>query len=431
MRACVAGLAVTAALAGCRVSSETFVETDAGLDFVEVSSFPMTPNDDLDLLFVLDDSPGTITVNASTAMAFPTLVSNLKTTMNVLPNLHLGVITGDMGTTGGDNIAGPAIGSGPGACSGSGKSGNLRIGTAQITSGVFLSDVGNSDLTRTKNYTSSIEIAFNAMANVGGDGCEYEQPLLAARRALDRNLANVNFLRPSAALAIVFVTNEDDCSFKSSGFLLDNSFGALTSFRCTRTGITCDYGGATPADMDVPGPKASCHSNDAGPLVPLTDFIQFFKTLKPEPRMVAVRNIAAPVKNLAVEMRPAGPALQHACSNGVDGDPAVRLDQVADAISPHRTLDACVTGSAGYDAQMTSLGQQLSALTGRSCFDRDIPMGTECIVEVNGQPIVQCGTTMGTCYKLNLPGAVQGCPFASVTILPAGMSGWGTVRCRL
>ena len=51
--------------------------------------------------------------------------------------------------------------------------------------------------------------------NVGTDGSGKEQPLRAAKLALSEPLlgaANAGFLRPGARLAIVFVTDDDDCS---------------------------------------------------------------------------------------------------------------------------------------------------------------------------------------------------------------------------
>jgi hypothetical protein len=56
---------------------------------------------------------------------------------------------------------------------------------------------------------------FQANVLVGTAGTGKEQAFLAARRALDASVAggvNVGFLRPGARLAIVFVSDEDDCS---------------------------------------------------------------------------------------------------------------------------------------------------------------------------------------------------------------------------
>lgn len=55
---------------------------------------------------------------------------------------------------------------------------------------------------------------FDANVRVGADGSGKEQPFLAARLALSDRLADANagFLRPGARLAVIFVTDEDDCS---------------------------------------------------------------------------------------------------------------------------------------------------------------------------------------------------------------------------
>lgn len=56
---------------------------------------------------------------------------------------------------------------------------------------------------------------FEANVLVGTTGTGKEQPFLAARRALEASVeggVNAGFLRPGARLAIVFVSDEDDCS---------------------------------------------------------------------------------------------------------------------------------------------------------------------------------------------------------------------------
>src|SRR5205085_370199 len=60
---------------------------------------------------------------------------------------------------------------------------------------------------------------------------------------------NGGFLRDNAALAIVMVTNEDDCSVRSDSLLLSptvnsvtdlSGLGALQSYRCNEFGHLCD-----------------------------------------------------------------------------------------------------------------------------------------------------------------------------------------------
>jgi hypothetical protein len=423
----VAGLA---SLSACRVSSERFVATDAGLDFVEVMAAPGAPNNDLDILFVIDDSPRSDLLRSAFMLGVPGFMANLKTTTGLLPNVHIGVITPDMGATGTDDTSsGQTVGSGAGACLDRGRNGALRVGGASVT-GTFVSDIREMSGIRTTNYTGSINDALVAMATVGSSGCEFEQPLAAARKALDGNPVNAGFLRASASLAVVFVTNEDDCSFRTSTFLTDPALGNQDSFRCTRYGVTCDYRGVSVVDMAEGGPKASCHAREGGLLADVADYVGFFQSLKKEePRMVVVRNLAADAGSLAVEIRPTGPALQHNCALGIDGDPAVRLDQVADGLGGRRTLDACsLPGSTGYNDQMRTLALQLSGLTGRRCLEREVPADAECVVQSGEDIVPSCATVSDSCYTLEPPDVE--CPYGRITLAPE-RDLWLTMRCRL
>jgi hypothetical protein len=55
---------------------------------------------------------------------------------------------------------------------------------------------------------------FGCIATLGMDGCGFEQPLKAVLKALTTHAdrANAGFLRPDSILAVVFLTDEDDCS---------------------------------------------------------------------------------------------------------------------------------------------------------------------------------------------------------------------------
>ena len=79
------------------------------------------------------------------------------------------------------------------------------------------------------NYSGTLAGAFSAMASLGASGCGFEQPLQAAKNALNNNPANAGFLRPNASLALFFVTDEDDCSISHSTILGSDTttFGPL------------------------------------------------------------------------------------------------------------------------------------------------------------------------------------------------------------
>jgi hypothetical protein len=365
---------------------------DAGDGRVEVARVPVTANRDIDFLFVVDDSPSMLDKQTNLKNNFPNFINVLNTIEGGFPNVHIGVVTTDLGTKGADDAtAGPGIGSGPGSCSGSGKAGALQTNGSLLVTGTFISDTKNTDGTRTVNYTGTLANAFSAIASVGASGCGMEQPLEAAKRALSNNPANAGFLRATASLAIVFVTDEDDCSISHSTLFGPDAttLGPLQSFRCTRFGITCDTGGKTSDEMNTVGVKSQCHSNESSQyLTRIGDYETFFKGLKPDPNHVMIGALMAPTTPFAVELRtpPGGgapiTALAHSCtyqgSVGAEvGDPAVRIEQFAQRFSRHNISTVCQQDMSGPLAQ---LALQARGLVGDACLNRDIATPYDCIV---------------------------------------------------
>jgi len=79
------------------------------------------------------------------------------------------------------------------------------------------------------NYKGKIEDVFTCIATLGESGCGFEQPFAAITRALGvdgRGAApyeSASFLRVDAALAIILLTNEDDCSASEGVPLFDTA----------------------------------------------------------------------------------------------------------------------------------------------------------------------------------------------------------------
>lgn len=358
------------------------LDAGAGVDGppTEHKDVPVTINRDLDLLFLVDDSPSMADKQVNLRANFPNFINVLNALPGGLPNLHLGVISTDLGTMGaGDSAPGPAIGSGPGACNGMGKSGNLVINGAPIT-GNFLIDVATGTGTRMTNYTGTLAAAFAAMANSGSGGCGFEQHLEAIRRALGNNAQNAGFLRTTALLAIVILTDEDDCSIAHSTMFGPDqaTLGVLSSFRCTRFGVTCDTGGTTSDEMNQVGTKASCHSNEASQFMThVQDYVQFVRGLKANPADVIVAAISGPPTPVATELRSPGaggaaiPALTHSCNyTGAMGlevaDPGVRLQQFLDGFPDRSSFSTvCQQDLSGGLAQIAQL---ITNTIGTSCF---------------------------------------------------------------
>jgi hypothetical protein len=361
-----------------------------------VAIVPAVENPAVDLLFMIDDSTNLDMTN-NLKESFPALLDRLS--VRQFPNLHIGVVTSDLGTSAaGDPAPGPGLGTGPGMCAGNGKNGNLQ-NSGNVVQGTFISDVAASDGTRVTNYSGTLADAFTSIASVGAAGCGFEQHLEAVPRALDGNPANDGFLRTDANLAVVIVGDEDDCSLEHSSLLSSDTstLGPLQSFRCTHYGVTCDDGGATPDDMNAPGPKGHCHSNESSEyLTHLADENAFLDGLKPDPRMLMVGAIVGDPEPVTVELRPPPgggtpiPALGHSCqytdfSNSAEvADPAVRDVELASMFDRHAVGTIC---QQDLSAPLVEIARQIDSMTGSPCLVRDIAMPADCTVSDDAGPV--------------------------------------------
>ena len=408
------------ALVGCQGSTVEVGQLD------EVLEMPTIPNRDIDMLFVIDNSPSMLDKQTAMIASFPKMMDALGTLDGGLPNLHIGVVTSDMGTKGSmDSSPGPSIGSGPGQCTGHGDDGALQhydgaVPAPELGGALYISDLGNADGSRTRNYTGALRDVFTKIASVGANGCGFEQHFASMRRALG-NSANGDFVRPTAGLAVVIVADEDDCSMSHSTMIGADvtTLGPLLSFRCTRFGIECDDGGATTDAMNQVGPKAACHPRaDSAYVEDVQPFVDFLSTLKGDPRGVMVAAIAAPAAPVEIELRtPAGggtavPALAHSCMyTGTDGltqvgDPAVRIHALVDAF-PNRGSFSTVC-SDDLSLSLSSVGYTAKKLVGDPCIDTALAdtsaaPGLQPLCEVldGTEPTPACdGTNLDHCWQV-------------------------------
>ncbi len=391
-----------------------------------VAEVPVAPPRDIDLLFVVDDSPSMLDKQKNLVANFPAFVNVLGSLPGGLPNLHLGVITSDMGvTTSTGQMGSPVV-----SCTGSGKGGNLRIGTAPVD-GAYLVDVADG-AGRDTNYTGTLADAFTAMASVGANGCGFEQTLGAMRAALDNNPANAGFLRPDALLGVVFVTDEDDCTISDPTIFGPESLalGPRQSFRCTRFGVTCAQGGATSDAMNEVGAKSQCSDNTASTLIdPVMPYREFLLGVKGgDASQVIVAGIMGDSEPVAVELRTIpgsptiAPALAHSCTyqgeptaenpSGTEvADPGTRL-QTFFSVFPGRSTITTICQRDLSDS-LQQIGQLVTSSLGSGCIgeaiadaDAETPgFQPDCIVEdvvgTTATAIAACGPTpTGTCWSL-------------------------------
>ncbi|HJX64057.1 MAG TPA: hypothetical protein VJ860_08900 [Polyangia bacterium] len=228
----------------------------------------VSPERNIDILFMVDNSPSMDPKQTALANNFPKMIAALEKLPGGLPDVHIGVVSSNMGAGNGamggncgnglgdrgllwgndpnDMTASVAAGSAypvtPAGC-------GLNLGARWISD---IQDPNNPG--RIRNYDPATPLAsvFSCLAKaVGVAGCGQEHQLQATRVALipqvGINEANNGFLRPNAYLAIVLITDEDDCSADNNNDNNDNMFdmvgkrdvGDTTSLRCAARGHLC------------------------------------------------------------------------------------------------------------------------------------------------------------------------------------------------
>jgi len=315
----------------------------------------------LDLLFVIDDSAAMATLDAKLATAYPALAAAFAPQDQQPLDLHVAVVSASLGGGRFTDVPGCEAGS-PGD-----RQGRFShpADSGLLPGETFMRMNGGP-----VNFTKDPGEVFAALARLGYTGCPYPQPLEAARRALMKaqdptDADNAGFLRDDAALGIVIITNQDDCSVPADSDLFDprqltvaDPYGAARPYRCAEFGWLCD--GMSPphalSPRSDPVPLDACTADPTGGhLTALAEVRAFLVGLKASPDDVMISMIAGPnqpvVLGHGVAMpaggTPAGdsPALEASCS-GTGGEsalPAVRLKSFADTFGPNGLfLPACV-----------------------------------------------------------------------------------------
>lgn len=380
-------LAAAGVLTGCPDRSISEINPLQGR--VEAKDIPIKINRKVDILFLIDNSPSMADKQKNLADNFPKFIDVLDSIQGGRPDVHIAVVTSDMGSNGSlDPMPGPAVGQlNNGRCAGFGDAGVMKMpaGVTTTPGNVFLADELNMDGSRVgPNFNGSMSDAFARMATVGAAGCGFEQHLEAMKQALEPVTAsNRGFLRSEAFLAVIFIADEDDCSMEHSSLISADTgmLGPLQSFRCTRYGITCDTSGGDADAMNRVGVKAKCHPNEESPyLTKIADYVTFLKNLKPDdPDRVIVAGIMGPTEPVATEMRvPKGesvavPALAHSCTYvGGDGmpevaDPAIRLRFFLDQF-PNRSTFAPIC-QRDLSGGLQQIGELLKTVIGDPCIE--------------------------------------------------------------
>jgi hypothetical protein len=377
-------------------------------------SIPQSAERDVDMLFVIDNSGSMLGEQAILRANFPALMKELKDMAGGLPNVHLGVATTDLGTgmfqiTYCEEVGGDAGNLVKGNCLNP-TGGKKYIIDVEPTDCDISKDTNNNCLSHTcgqtncaheptttfvldsltqcprcRNYSGeSLEDVFSCIADLGTMGCGFEQPLEAMYKALEPgNTANTGFIRENAFLAILLITDEDDCS-ASNPQLYDNTqvdinstLGPLTSYRCFEWGITCDINSRTHQ-----GTRVDCKPRDDGAalLHPLSTYIKFLQDLK-DPQMLVVAAIAGPVTPTTDGLQmvvglddQSQPKLQYSCITALDGGgavPGIRIYNLITAFNEGEDMGTWAYSSicsADYTPAMAGLGNKIKDILEFQCL---------------------------------------------------------------
>jgi hypothetical protein len=438
------------------------------------NNFQETVNRQIDLLFMIDDSSSMETAQANLKANMGNFMDVLKNLMGGLPDLHVAVVTSDMGAGDGSSIMG---------CSTNGDNGVFRYmasGGCAATgftdpNATFLIDSGGNNPT-TNFGSQDITAVFQCITTVGASGCGFEHQLASVARALGADGAqpppeNAGFLRPDAYLGIVLLTNEDDCSgppndplFEPTSSQLMSMYGPTANFQCNEWGHLCSLNGGpamqpsryapnnlptdtvtythpmagTPGAVDA---ASNCQSFENSPvLTPVGSIADGIKGLKGDP---ANQILVAALTGLNEGPSSSGytvtwataptpdtgpwPKIAHSCgsenSSTSFADPAPRVEQFVNQFGANGLLDTFC--QANYGTSLTTIATKLSQLIGPKCIVGQVAtkpntMDPDCTVTElapnMNDPLHPIPTVIPYCDNPNTPANSTNTPCWALTV---------------
>ena len=286
----------------------------------------------VDVLFVIDNGPSMAEEQPVLKEQFAAFVSRFVQRTGMPPNLHVAAITSDMGT-GDSQVFG---------CTRFGEAGALRVNTrlagCHALEGGFLRNVYHFGGARETNYPGSLLDGFRCISQLGTHRCSVSQPLEAMRVALQQQVANDSgFVRDDAILAVIFVTDKDDCSTVNSSFLAPSRPSLSTSFLCFEHGIVCDT-----AVSGRWGAQTNCRPNaESAFLHDVDQYVEFLIGLKPTGQVI-VGGLYGDDQAVVITPGASGPTLEASCSGALgQAFPAIRLHGFAQSVSDLTSVSIC------------------------------------------------------------------------------------------
>ena len=370
----------------------------------------------VDLLFMVDDSGSMAPKQNELKSRFPQFIAQLDSfaTAGHAADYHIGVVTSSLGAPGY-----------AGTCSNLGAKLQQR-GQAKTNTAGCTGPTGNFMVYNQLNHaqdnfdaTQGAAATFSCMASVvdsdcstGHCGCGFEAQLESVYQALHDTtiVENTGFLRDDAILAIIWVTDEDDCSVDTTTSLFsDPNLGPINSYRCAQNGIVCD-GVLLPStpQASFSNCKPATYAESNKRLTDLEKYVSFFTQsntaggVKADPRDVILAAITAPADPVG-SFTAKGPAncgtlvggmgvtsctnISHSCKLDTDpgnffGDPAERLRYVVGKAQNHAITSIC---DSSYATALQAIGQKIVDALQPSCLSSPLKL-----VTVNGSPRPDC-----------------------------------------
>lgn len=230
----------------------------------------------LDLVVMIDNSPGMASKVSKFNKQFPKLLTALKDpTDGTYPDLRVALLDSDLGT-GGAYSTGSCGPNDSNQQNAYGDVGNFQMRGA-TGCGMRSGDALWIEYSKGTpvNYSGDLGTVFSCLAtNLGSMGCGEEHPLQAFEFGLiaqnlhgGNNSAQNSFLRPEAYLGLVFLSDEDDCSAATNDGMFGDKpelRGESASLRCATRGHACrganlsDDGPGYPTNQMFQTDLASC-----------------------------------------------------------------------------------------------------------------------------------------------------------------------------
>ena len=424
----------------------------------EMSLFQQAINRNIDIVFVIDNSVSMQPEQTNVVANFPVFINVLKNLPGGLPDVHIAVVTSDMGA---GAFSADVMG-----CEHPDNGAfvdQVRAATDPVCATATLNPgqhfIQSLSAGTQNNFTGDITDVFRCIAQVGTTGCGFEDHLEAVRAALGDAAGdpvhdipvrpippnNVGFLRDDAYLAFVFITNEEECSTPPDSVLFDPngpaSLGILTA-RCFSHTDICDgqavinyVQAGNPA-----GPFRNCVPDEAtfnvdpkhAP-IPVQFYIDYMKSRKSDPRKVLVSGIIAPSGPYSLAIIPDGQggmmiAQGDSCTGaaGVFGQPVPRWTKFFGAFTADQSITTSICEQS-FAAAMQRIAQQLGVLLGAPCVPAQVldvmgPKGSRPDCSVTDHTINAMGDAVDTplvscvdsgnqlpCWNL-VPGTAGQCP---------------------